>query len=84
MAVTGWQMATVTHEVAMPVELNEPAQDVGWWQAIKSGALSSATIGMNALLLILAILNFVAARNTAAMPVSRVSTADLRQLLIKH
>lgn len=69
-AVTGWQMATVTHEVVMPVELNEPAQEVGWGQTIEAGALSSATIGMTALLLVVAILRFVSARNTTAVPAS--------------
>ena len=70
MAVTGWHMATTAPEVAMPVELNEPAQDVGWGQAIEAGALSSATIGMTALLLVVATLRFVAARNTTAVPAS--------------
>lgn len=67
MAVTGWQMATVTHEVAMPVDLNESDQDDGWGQALETGALSSATIGMTALLLVVAILRFVAASNTTAV-----------------
>lgn len=68
LAVTGWQLFTATPEVTMPVELNEPAQDVGWGQAIEAGALSSATIGMTALLLVIAILRFVAARNITAAP----------------
>ncbi len=67
LAVIGWQMVTVTPEVVMPVELNDPTQEGGWWQALEAGALSSATIGMTALLLVVAILRFIPARNTPAV-----------------
>ncbi len=70
LAVIGWQMVTVTHEVVMPLDLNESAQDDGWGQTLEAGALSSATIGMTALLLVVAILRFVEARNTTAVPAS--------------
>ena len=36
LAVIGWQMVTVTPEVVMPVELNDPTQEGGWWQALES------------------------------------------------
>ena len=65
-AISGWAMITVDHQDSMPIELNESADDIGWMAALETGALSSAVLGMAALLLVIALLRMVSKRNRAA------------------
>ncbi|GAA2032625.1 hypothetical protein GCM10009720_11280 [Yaniella flava] len=60
LAVSGWYMATVDYALE-PVEMNDMGQDFGWGQLLETGALSSMTLAMAALLLVIAALQFAQA-----------------------
>lgn len=59
---SGWYMATRDHALE-PLETNEMGLEYGWAQVFETGALSSMTHGMAALLFVIAVLQFRQARH---------------------
>lgn len=62
--ISGWHMATVEHAVQMPADMNESGNELGWVTGFETGALSSTTHGMAALLLVIALLKFNRVRSS--------------------
>ena len=62
--ISGWHMATVEHAGQMPADINESGNEFGWATGFESGALSSTTHGMAALLLVIALLKFSRVRSS--------------------
>lgn len=61
-AMSAWYLATVSPSVVVQ-EQNEMLEQYTWAGVLESGALSSATLGMAALLLVIAALRFLGQRN---------------------